>query len=219
MKEIVNLPEEVWKPVKGLEGLYEVSNMGRVKSLGRDIIRRDGSRKVFSPKILKPYPANNMKHLKVDLRNEQGNRSVRWVHRIVAEAFIPNVGNKPYIDHIDTDPSNNRCDNLRWVTASENSKNPISLERTIKSALKYGKIIRDDIKKSFELGIDSKFKGIMPSDPKPVMAIDDNGNIVKKYPSAAEAAREFGLHYDAIASICRGNKNSRPGGFTWRYID
>ena len=212
--------EEIWKPIRGFEGLYEISNLGRVKSLGRDIIRRDGSRKVFSPKILKPYSANKLNHQKVDLRTLDNKRHVKWVHRLVAEAFIPNPCNKPFVDHIDTDTLNNRVNNLRWATASENRNNPLSANKIKAASDKNGLIRRAKIKLNFEKwGTNRMYiKGVHC--PKPVASIDENGNIIDKYPSAAEASRTLCLHYDAIARVCRGDKpNSRPGGFNWKYID
>ena len=90
------MEEEVWKPIKDYEGLYEISNLGRVKSLNYG-----GTGK---GKILK-------------------------VHRLVAEAFIPNPGNKPCVDHINTIKNDNRVENLRWVTYKENSNNEKTLEK------------------------------------------------------------------------------------------
>lgn len=55
--------------------------------------------------------------------------------------------------------------------------------------------------------------------PNPVAAINDKGDVVKIYPSAAEAVRCFGLHYDAIDRVCRGERRSTPGGFLWKYMD
>lgn len=211
--------EEAWNPIKGFEGLYEISNMGRVKSLGRDIIRKDGTRKVFSPKILKSYSGNSINHQKVDLRTIDNKRRVKFVHRLVAESFIPNPENKPFIDHIDTNPLNNRVDNLRWVTASENSNNPLSVKKSKYASDKHGLILRNKIKEAFDKGLKAPVRKGM-NRPRPVVAMDERGNAVNKYPSAAEAARAFNLHNDAIARVCRGDRiNSKPGGYSWKYID
>lgn len=108
---------EEWKDIEGYEGLYQVSNLGRVKSLPRYWVRTE--------RILtkKGYP-----YVRVCLFKGT-KRTYLSVHRLVAEAFIPNPDNKPIIDHIDGNPNNNSVSNLRWVDFKENSNNPISIER------------------------------------------------------------------------------------------
>ena len=122
--------EEVWKPVKGYEGLYEVSNIGRVKSLDKYV--QNNSKLQHRPeRILKP----GGKSYSVVALCKEGKISGKTVHRLVAEAFIPNPENKPQIDHIDTNPKNNHVSNLRWVTRSENLLNPISHKRSSESTM------------------------------------------------------------------------------------
>lgn len=109
-----------WKPVKGYEGLYEVSDEGQVRSLDRK--RRANIRNVTTTwikgKVLKP----NLKHngyYTVDLCRD-GKITTTTVHRIVADAFIPNPEGKHFVNHIDSDRTNNTVSNLEWVTSSEN---------------------------------------------------------------------------------------------------
>lgn len=118
----VNLLEgEVWKPAVGFESLYAVSNYGRVASL------QFHGKKSFSIMKQTAIPLN---YKVVKLRNwKTGYVRSYPVHRLVAEAFLPNPENKPQVDHIDTNPANNRLDNLRWVTNLENQRNPITLNR------------------------------------------------------------------------------------------
>ncbi len=107
---------EVWKVVPGFD-LYEVSNTGRVRS--KDRITQNGSGSfVKKGRILKPQD-NGTKHLKVELKQD-GRRKKEYVHRLVAEAFIPNPDNKPCVNHIDNDPTNNDVNNLEWCTHQEN---------------------------------------------------------------------------------------------------
>ena len=113
--------KEIWKPVCGYENLYEVSNLGRVKALERYVHNNGGLQKRHET-ILKP---SGKIHFGVTLCKE-GTTKRRTVHRLVAEAFIPNPENKPVVDHIDTNPKNNRVDNLRWVTTQENTMNPLT---------------------------------------------------------------------------------------------
>jgi len=114
--------KEIWKPVEGFEGLYEVSNLGQVKSLER-YIENNGGLQRRHEKILKQNTTSG--HCSVILC-KGGKTYHRLVHRLVATAFIPNPDNKPVVDHIDTNPLNNNLQNLRWVTAQENCLNPIT---------------------------------------------------------------------------------------------
>lgn len=115
---------EVWKPIEGYEGLYEVSNFGRIKSLRRDVAipnQRLGTVGYRTyPERIKPCVKNRYGYYQVTLSKEAKSRTFR-VHRLVALAFIPNPDNKPYINHIDGNKKNNRIENLEWCTASENN--------------------------------------------------------------------------------------------------
>ena len=108
---------EKWKKVNGYEGIYEVSNLGRVKSLPRYVNSRYGLRLV-SERILKPfvgqYPVVNL------CKNSEPHK--HYVHRLVVEAFLPNTENKPCVNHIDGVKENNSLSNLEWVTYSENAQ-------------------------------------------------------------------------------------------------
>ena len=102
--------KENWKDIKGYEGIYQVSDKGRIKSLANNKTRKE--------KILKLRKDKNG-YLEVNLHKD--NKSItRKVHRLVAEAFISNPYNKPYINHKDCNPSNNNADNLEWCTQKEN---------------------------------------------------------------------------------------------------
>lgn len=97
--------EEIWKSVKGYEGLYEVSNFGRVRSLPRN---------TTSGKILKPVKTKEG-YLRVDL-SKKGRGNLSFVHRLVAETFLDNPDNLPCVNHRDENPLNNRVENLEWCT-------------------------------------------------------------------------------------------------------
>lgn len=101
------------RPVVGFEGLYEVDEYGNVYSIVHDAHRR--ARKLSAYK-------NEAGYLKVNLYNLNGVCKKKYVHRLVAEAFIPNPNGLPNIDHIDCDVKNNNVSNLRWCTQSENIK-------------------------------------------------------------------------------------------------
>lgn len=100
--------EEIWFDVPGYEGLYKVSNFGRVMNAKRE-------------KTLKPA-ANSRGYLRV-LLCKDGKKTNKFVHRLVAAAFVPNPYQKPVVDHIDGNTQNNTAENLRWTTHAENLAN------------------------------------------------------------------------------------------------
>lgn len=132
------MQEEVWKDVKGYEGLFQVSSEGRVKSCEREIPYlvkgKYPSKRIISSTILKTYK-NNKGYVVVDLHN-QGNRDKRTIHRLVAETFIDNPDGKPQVGHLDCDRTNNKLENLYWCTQSENNLNPITHNKMKESAKK-----------------------------------------------------------------------------------
>ena len=122
---------EIWKPVKGFEGLYEVSNMGNVRSVDRYVMSGNHGNQycLFKGKPKKSFP-DSKGYLRVRLckNNKAKNYSV---HRLAANAFIPNPNNLPCIDHINTIKTDNRVENLRWCSYKENSNNPLTIEHII----------------------------------------------------------------------------------------
>ena len=111
--------QEIWKDIKDYEGSYQVSNLGRVRSLTRKVKTFNGFR-TTKGKLLKLLKTNR-NYFRVDLKRNQKDKYIS-IHRLVAEAFLPNPNNYPVINHIDGDTSNNRVDNLEWCTQSHNVK-------------------------------------------------------------------------------------------------
>lgn len=122
---------EIWKDIKDYEGKYQVSNLGRVKSLDRIINFSDGRVRKFSGKLLKPALAGNG-YFFVTLASNQNNKRC-YVHRLVAEAFIPNSKNLPQVNHLDENKTNNTASNLEWCTAKENINYGSHNERVAKT--------------------------------------------------------------------------------------
>ena len=124
-----DMPGEVWKDIPGWEGYYQVSNMGRAKSVARINIHKDGSTHLIKERIRKQTCSGpGRKYLGFSSYKEGAPRRI-YLHKAVASAFIPNPLNKPCVDHIDTNTFDNRVENLRWCTYSENLKNPITSQR------------------------------------------------------------------------------------------
>lgn len=119
--------EEIWLPIKGYEGYYEVSNMGRIKSLYREFMRSSGRLNRVPERILKiGYDANGYTNV---ILSKNGHNTSLSVHRIVALAFLPNPDNLPCVNHIDCNPANNCVTNLEWCTYAYNAQYAASLGR------------------------------------------------------------------------------------------
>lgn len=108
---------EIWRPVIGYEGLYEISNYGNVKSLPK-IIGRPPKSHISTTRIMKGN-INKRGYVKVDLKKDGYSKCVS-VHRLVLQVFTPNTFNKPDVNHIDGNKQNNRAENLEWCTVIEN---------------------------------------------------------------------------------------------------
>ena len=141
MQTFTSLTEE-WRPIPGLPD-YEVSNMGNVRSLDRYRRYRHGLRLVKGV-VLKPH-VNHRRggYVYISLSDKSKHHAFK-VHRLVAEAFLPNPEGKKYVNHIDFDRANNAVSNLEWVTAKENSEWTVSHERQARPREKA--IIATDIK-------------------------------------------------------------------------
>ncbi len=123
------MSEEVWRTIRGFRNRYEVSSHGRVRSLRRVVLVKTRSgkfgKRVIRARVLKLV--SDGPYLCVSLYKNGFTKAA--VHRLVAEAFIPNPDNKPEVNHKDNDGTNNHVDNLEWVTPKENAEHAISIGR------------------------------------------------------------------------------------------
>ena len=175
---------ETWKAIAGYEGLYEVSDLGRIKSL-----------KYGKEKILKPRK-NTRGYLHVVLCKD-GKAKNSKVHRLVAEAFIPNPNNLATVNHKDEVKTNNTVVNLEWMSQKDNTNYGTRNKRA-------GEAI-------------SKANINNPMFSKQVQMLDKStGELLATFPSLMEAERVTGIAQPNISSCCLGKRKS-TGGYKWRY--
>ena len=129
---------EIWKDIKEYNGLYQVSNIGRVRGLDRYARVCGGGMRLVKGRILKPMKCTNeYEEVCISVGRK---RKVHLIHRLVAEAFIDNPNNLPQVNHKDEDIKNNNVDNLEWCTAKYNAnygtRNQRCYEKVIKKAVR-----------------------------------------------------------------------------------
>ena len=194
--------EEIWKDIKDYEGLYQISNFGRVKSLKRKVKNKNGYR-IVEEKILKNL-INDMGYYTVNLRKDNQN-NIKLIHRLIAENYISNKNNYPIINHIDGNKLNNNIDNLEWCTYSHN----------IKEAFKLG-LNKYTYKENFKHDYWKNKKGKEHSKSKSINQYDVEGNFIKEWESLTQASRELNINLIYISNVCRG-KQRVAGGYKWKF--
>lgn len=117
------MDREIWKDIKGYEGKYQISNLGRVKSLLEWCGNIHKGKWINNSKIITPT-GNGYGYLIIGLRRNQKKKNY-YIHRLVAEAFIPNPNNLPVVNHKDYNKENNKVDNLEWCSQKDNIKHSI----------------------------------------------------------------------------------------------
>lgn len=176
---------EQFRDIEGYEGLYQVSNEGRVRSLWFD-----------KEHILRP--SDSGRYLQVILCKD-GKQKMHQVHRLVAQAFIPNPDNLPQVNHKDECKTNNNVENLEWSTAKDNC-NHATRNTRIAEAMTNGKL------------------------SIPIDMLTKDGELVRTFPSSMEAMRWLRANgfpkaaQSSITMCCKGNPNyTHAYGFKWRY--
>ncbi len=191
--------EEIWKPVPGYNGNYEASNTGMIRIIDRfDVITRDGV-KDFKPytrkrsgKVLKNWLDKDGYVCGVICENGKI-KNIR-VHRLIASTFIDNPDNKPFIDHINTIKNDNRIENLRWCTNSENLLNPLTSQ------------LKSKVSKGVPKIMDRKVLKINPV----------TSETVEIFHSCSAAARDIRVSQSWMNYTCKKYPRLRSG-FYWRF--
>lgn len=181
---------EEWRDVEGYEGLYKVSSLGRIMSVGRTFrTGKNGTRLCVLSDSIKKTVVNNKRYLRVSL-NKNGKLKSFLVHRLVAQAFIPNPDNLPEINHKNEVKSCNEVSNLEWCTTKYNINYTGAYEWNM---LKAWEAVR-----------------------KPIIQMDMEDNFIKEWDSAIVAGKTLGLSQGNISSCCLGKRN-KCGNFKWKY--
>lgn len=185
--------DEVWKDIPRYIGIYQVSSCGRIKRIEHTTIDCLGRKRIYPEVILHPQKNRNG-YMQIILYSE-GNFEMLSVHRLVAEVFIPNLENKEQVNHKNGIKTDNRVENLEFVTRSENVLHSYH-------TLKRKAVWRDK-------------KGKNNPNSKIVLQIKD-GKIVAEFCGTAEASRKTGFHQESISRACN-RKLKTTGGFEWGY--
>ena len=172
--------EEIFKDVKGYEGLYQVSNFGNIMSLNYS---NTGKAKLMNPRERKDG------YLQVHLYKNRKPKMFQ-VHRLVAEAFIPNPDNLPEVNHKDEDKTNNSVENLEWCTREYNNNYGTHNKRVSKK-MTNGKL------------------------SKIVLQYSLDGELIREWPSTRECERN-GYYHGNVVACCRGERNFHKG-YIWIY--
>lgn len=215
------MQEEIWKDVVGYEGYYQVSNLGRVRSVSHISKFMETSRRVKHGQIVKPYLTQY--GYNVIRLHRNGIISCFFLHRVVAQAFIKNPENKPQIDHINTIRTDNRVENLRWCTNKENCNNPITRRKYIGrcKGRKHSEESKEKMRAK-RIGKLNPFFGkhhseeYKKSKSKKLVQLTLNGDFVREWDTSTEAGMRYCVCSKAIRLCCNGI-NKTCAGYKWMF--
>lgn len=181
---------EIWKDLKGYENIYQVSNLGRVKSLSRYVYNGKGY--YLKKEKICCQRQNKKGYLMVDLVKHGNNISRPFlVHRLVAIAFIENIHSKPQINHIDGNKQNNNVENLEWCDNSQNQKH------------------------AYKLGLNKRSENA-GREKRPVCLYNSNMDLIKEFNSIAETTRWLNCASSNVRLCCE-NKRKTVNGYIAKY--
>nr|DAK20800.1 MAG TPA: homing endonuclease [Caudoviricetes sp.] len=183
--------KETWKPVVGYEGLYEVSSKGKVRGLK-------------TGRILKPFYTKG--YAMVNLTSTSNDRTKKLVHRLVAQAFIPNLKNLSDVNHKDEIKTNNNLDNLEWISHKDNLNYGTRNERAAKRNIAEGH-------RGLKLSEQHKasLQKAHKADMKHVRQLTVNGVLIAEYDSIKAAERTTGINRGGISACINGKQQCTTG--------
>ena len=189
--------KEIWKDIEGYEGLYQISNLGNVRSLDRvrKQFNHNGIAKIkYKGRTLKKQLQKQTGYNTVTLYDNSRKGKIKSVHRLVAETFLENKNNYPVINHKDGNKQNNNVNNLEWCTISHN----------VKHAYKTG------------LAKVKKLYGKENPRAKKIVQYDLENNFIKLWHSIIDVSNYLKIDSSSISAVCKG-KRKTAGGYIWKY--
>lgn len=180
---------EIWKAVAGYEGIYEISNLGTLRSLTR---KTNHGKTIYGRTL--STKTNNRGYIQVCL-SSVGKQDYRLLHRLVAEAFVPNEKGLPQVNHKDEDKDNNRAENLEWCTNLYNRHYGTGLSRAAEN---------------------HDYDQIAEKNRRTIKQFDKNGNLLNVRRGLKSAQDASGVHESNIRRCCCGRGTS-AGGYVWQY--
>lgn len=178
---------EIWKDIEQYKGLYQISNLGRIKALSKHVAYSNGCVHYYPEKILKEFPHVEGYAL-INLTDAHKKQTSFRVHRLVADAFIPNTCNKPSINHINSIRNDNSVENIEWCTPKENTEH--------------------------RMIFGNKYSGLDHKSSKRVSQYSLDGTYIQDFENIDTATKQTGIFN--ISACCRSIR-SVAGGFKWRY--
>ena len=194
---------EEWRDIPHYEGLYQVSNLGQIRSIDRFVRRGIGTTKMLKGIILNPLFQRNGYMFVILSKNGKTKRMA--IHRAVALAFIPNPDNKSEVNHINEDKRDNRVSNLEWITIHDNRCYGTRIERGIANRDQTGK----------KNGMFGR-KGAMNPQSRKILQYDLSGNFIREYENIRIAAEMTNSNPSSISRVAKGYIK-QTNSFIWRY--
>ena len=185
----------IWYNIPGFENKYKIDKSGNILKLEHYLKYRNGYRRI--PEQIIKWRCDGNGYPYTRLYYDTGKFIQKHIHRLVAEIFIPNPENKPTVNHKDGNKLNNNVNNLEWCTYQEN------------------------IRHAYKLGLNKSTLGKIPYNSnrlKSVYKMDMDGNILYKFNTMEEAAKDIGVSYKYIYRVCRG-EIYKAKGFRYKYVD